>query len=373
MLGDARDLGGGNSPRFLPGRWGAAVAVLLAGLAPIPATAWTLKTELSSFAYNEPVPVSNYLQDWDGPLESGSDGITRNTLFIGATQGPWQVGYVQRYDWEIKASRDMARLYFEASNKRDLTPGREYALDLRIFHQRSQGIRLAYEWSGADWSLSLGASALDGITLTQGRLHGKALVVGEKDYEYQAQVAYGYTKDFLFGRHARAPEGLGLSTDLKVRWRPTPAYLIELRIDDLWGRLWWRDVPYTDAVATSQTERRDEDGYVVFDPTLSGRESFRSMSQRLHPAAQLQARYTMNDRDEFGLGADASEVQLIPEVFWRRHLGGTLMLGAQAFPGQAALGFEGQAGPFKLRYASDALSFNDAHFLRVELSLGVQF
>ncbi len=367
--------GGGDAPRsFLRGKLACAV-LLIAASAPCSAKLPIPEFEVSAFAYNEPVPVADYLHEWRGPLKSGADGITRNIALVGAGYGAWHLGYVYRYDYEIKASRDSAELYFDVTNKNPLVIGREYALDLRVFNQRTQGLRLAHDWRAETWSITLGLTALDGLALTQGHLSGTAVAVGEREYQYQANVGYGYSIESLFERRVSMPDGLGFSTDLRLHWRPLPLLSADLRVDDLWGALWWHHAPFTQATANSQTARFDEDGYVVYDPVLTGEETVRNLRQRLHPRALLDLRWRAGPREEFGFGLDASEVKLIPALAWRHRLGeGECMsIGVRALPVESALGVEAQFGDLKLSVASDAPAIRDAHYLELLLSIGRSF
>ncbi|HEY0916934.1 MAG TPA: DUF5723 family protein [Solimonas sp.] len=193
-----------------------------------------------------------------------------------------RVGYVQKYDYEIKASRDAAILYPQIKNKHDLTPGTVYNLNLRAFHNRSQGPRLAHRHSRGKLDVEAGLTVLSGQALIDGSIHGVGSAVNSNEYAYNASVSYHYNEDVLFDRNVRGPSGEGFSLDLAVNYRFSDQWNLALSGSDLLGFLYWRDAPATSAVATSDTQEFDADGYLRFRPTLTGLEFNEDYRQRLH-------------------------------------------------------------------------------------------
>ena len=243
---------------------------------------------VDSFSHTEPVAIHAYTTRWQGALRSGSDAITHNWFESGACYAAFCAGWVERLDYEIKANRDTAEFYYLTRNRLDLTPGRAYVLRARVFEQRSRGPRLAYRAEPlGGFSLELGLSLLDAMRMTNGEITGSALVNGPKDYNYNAQVAYFYSRDHLFERQTPAPAGNGLSLDVSAAWRINEDFYVHAQVRDAYGYLKWERAPFTTATVDSSNKQFGPDGYVTYNPTLHGFEGNSDYRQRLHPRALL--------------------------------------------------------------------------------------
>lgn len=329
---------------------------------------------IESFSHSEPVSIHAFVHDWDGPLAQGSDALTHNSLETGVRYGAFSLAYVQDDDYEIKASRDTAELYYLARNHRDLPVGARYELRLRASQQRSQGLRLAYMLNPLpSLSLEPALSLLHGESLIDGQLSGTAVVNGPKDYSYAAQVNEFYSEDALFGRHAAAPGGLGYSLDLHLNWRIKPAVTADLQLRHLLGELAWRNAPYTSAIASSDSKQFDADGYAHFNPVLHGVEGYARHTQRLHPRALLAVDWRWAPQDTLGLRLRLTEVREYLSLRAERRYAGCLALNAEVIPEPFALGAGAACGPFALSLLSDRLRVEDAHLLQLNATLGWAF
>ena len=115
----------------------------------------------------------------------------------------------------------------------------------------------------------------------EGELNGTAQVIDEKDYDFQFDVDYVYSKDVLFEREVQAPQGYGYSTDLKLEWQPTKHFAGLLTIVDLLGEIQWLNAPYTIATGSSDNKTYDEDGNVHVKPVGKGLEANKDYIQTL--------------------------------------------------------------------------------------------
>jgi len=324
---------------------------------------------LDVFAHSEPVPVHAYIDDWDARLRSGTDAVTHNRLETGVRSGRWTYSYVQRYDYEVKASPDAALLYHQIQNKIEFTPGKIYDLDLRAFHNRSQGLRLAYRFDAGPLEIEPGVSLLSGQALIDGRIRGIAEAIAPKEYRYEADVRYHYSEDVLFDRPVSAPDGEGVSLDLRLQYRPGDAWLLQAQGYDLLGMLRWHDAPVTDAVATSDTQEIDEDGFTRYHPTLSGRESNENYSQRLHPRGRLAVEWSGLPRTRVGVSLRLNEVGSYLSLSARQAIGqcwGTTM---ELLPQLRAAGLGVDCGRFRFSLLADSLRFEKAQVLQLGLSV----
>lgn len=337
------------------------------------ADGWRPYAAMESFGHSEPVSIHDYINDWEGPLQSGSDAVTHNWLETGARNGAWSIGYVQRYDYEIKASRDAALLYHQIKNKQDLVPGTVYDLDLRAFHNRSQGLRLAREFRHGNWRLEPGFSLLSGQALIDGAIHGVASAVDVKEYSFNAAVSYHYTEDALFDRQVDGPSGEGFALDLALGYRFSERWNLELSGRDLLGFLYWREAPVTDAIATSDTQEFDDDGYLQFRPTLTGREFNRDYHQRLHPRGLASLQWQAREATRLDLKLRMTEVRQYASLAAAQQLAPGLALDLEWMSGLDALGLGLRWADFRAQLMSDSLRFEDAQVLQLQLGWAYRF
>lgn len=347
--------------------------LLATGVASAAPVAWTPFVQIDAFAHAQPVPVRAYVDDWNAPLDSGSDAVTHNRFELGVRRGPWSVSYVQHYDYEIKASPDAALFYHQTRNRSALTTGTVYALEVDAYHLRRQGLRVGYSHEQGSWTWSGGLSLLSGQKLLDGQLGGTATALGNKDYDYSAQVNYFYSRDELFERRVGAPAAKGYALDAGITGPLAPGVVLSLRVEDLWGAMHWSQAPVTSAVATSANKQFDSDGFVQYTPAVSGTERFADYVQRIHPQAHAEVDASFNARYSAGASARVTEVDWYPGLFLRRHLADEVHVTAEWLPAHGAGGLKFKYRQFGVGWASDRLKFDDARLLQLHLSAAYAF
>jgi hypothetical protein len=115
-----------------------------------------------------------------------------------------------------------------------------------------------------------GLSLLRSYYVIEGSLQGTADATGPKSYTYKASADCAYTKDVLFDRSVSPQDGLGFSLDAGIDWRLTSDWRVKARVRDLPGAVWWKQLPYTQAGATSDRSSTDSQGFTHWAPLVSG-------------------------------------------------------------------------------------------------------
>jgi hypothetical protein len=327
-----------------------------------------------SFSYVEPVAIQDALHNNTEHFDGGETALTHNWAEIGATYNNFGVGAVGRFDYELTFSKDTAEFYYLTNNKKPLPQGREFNLDLEAKHIQSTGVRFSYDYAltpNAD--INVGVSYLNGVRLTDGSIHGSALVLAQNDYDFQFDVDYFYSKDSLFDRNVGPPDGKGYSIDLSMDWDITQNLGANLQIVDLFGRIYWNNAPYTTAVASSSVKEYDQDGYVVYNPVLSGFEGNRDFTQKLDPQINALVRYHWTYR----LAALAQVYSFKAEDFYQlgmryafsdnSHVSALYMLET----GAISLGYKMKY--FDILLTSDSLDTNKAHTFGLTINASTDF
>jgi hypothetical protein len=329
---------------------------------------------IDSFSLSESVPISDAMGDWESTVREGDKAFTYNWAEAGATYKAFGLGYLTRYDYALKYSPETAEFYHLVKNKKSLPLDRQYELELAAKHTYSKGLRLSYYFQfNEQLEVTIGGSYLKGVRLTDGALRGIATAVAENDYDFNANVDYYYSEDVLFDRKVDTPDGVGYSIDSLINWRIRRDLNMRLAVIDLIGRMYWSNAPNTTATATSATKEYDEDGYVIYKPTLSGYETNRDFTQTLDPRINLQLNYSLDSRTD--LVGQVSKFH--PRAFYQ--IGGEYAFNAgnrgqflYMFETDAfSLGYIGKY--FQVSLMSDAFNINKAYIFAFKLNVHLHF
>ena len=324
---------------------------------------------LQSISYSQPIAISAMLDQWDAPFHGGDKALTYNKAELGVSGHGWQLGVFTRYDYLMTFSDQTAQLYYLTKNHLPLETGKQYSLRIEARSQFSRGLRLGFHRQ-LTASLQAGAaiSYLQGISLTDGGIHGTALVTADKDYDFQFDANYVYSRDVLFSRDVQAPHGNGYSLDIKLDWQANERLAGQLTVVDLLGKIFWDNAPYTIATATSATKTYDADGYVRYDPVISGFESNRDFAQTLPRKIFAAAQYQWNAQAELLAELQDLDIARFTSVGagWRlpgaRQLQGLYNITARA------LTLRYQQPQLRFEISSDKLNVHQARYFAFTLS-----
>lgn len=229
-----------------------------------------------SFSYSETVSIKSTFDSWKSDkFKSGERQWTWNWFELGVQYQHWGIGIVKRYDYNLQFSKDTAEFYWLVANKKDLPNNRQYNLDLQVNALHSSGIRLSYADSFNDsFNYRVGLTYLEANYMIEGEIIGDATADSESslDYDFQAELDYHYIEDDLFDRVVDKPQGKGFALDLEFSYQVTFDTHWQFQVRDLLARLYWQNAPYTEGNTTSNRKEYDEDGYVKFNPVLTGYE-----------------------------------------------------------------------------------------------------
>lgn len=268
------------------------LSVLVTFATYVGANEFPLYVAAQSISYSEPVTLKFMLGERQTPLRRGSKAFTYNKVETGFRWGNWQLGVLQRLDYQLEFSSETAELIYLVENRLPLEVGREYELRIKALHNYSRGLRLAYRHKfSSRINVGLAASYLQGKAFTDGTVQGSATVLAEKDYEFQFETDYFYSRDILFERDVKSPSGNGYSLDFNVDWRPNKHFTAQLDVIDLVGKMFWDNAPFTTATASSNTRIFDEEGYVRYNPALRGEQRNKNFTQILPRKIFIATRY----------------------------------------------------------------------------------
>ncbi len=271
---------------------------------------------MAGFGYSEPIGLRQFTTDWSGRISSGDTALQHVQVESGVEYQDWGAGLFWRDDAEARFSADTAQLYYLLKNKQLLEVGRQYSIDLDVEHARSNGIRIFRTMRFDTWAtLILGASLFHSDKLISGTMRGTATVTGKKDYELnRVTVDYYYSRDVLFDRKVTAPPGRGFAFDLDLIVVPAPAWSVHLKTENLFGNIFWKSAPFTQAQVDTDNKTYDENGYVHVKPLLSGKQGNRDYRQRLPLLVDTRVSYNVSDAIGMVGGLTYSPAQMFRSV-----------------------------------------------------------
>ena len=236
---------------------------------------------LDSFAYSEPIAIKAIFDDWDAPLHTGEIAFAFARAEIGVGWNQWRLGVFRRYDYYYEFTPDTAYLKHSSENNLQLNTGEQLDIYLKANTIIANGLSLSHTLIMEDVSFGIRVSYLKGRNLTSGSLAGNAEVLAENDYDLVFDVDYYYSEDDLFDREVIAPEGDGYSIDINIDWNLGDNWNFNLTANDLLAKIFWKDAPRTIATGSTDTKEFDENGFVVFNPLISGLETYEDYTQTL--------------------------------------------------------------------------------------------
>ena len=265
-----------------------------------PITSADIKPYLTveSFSYSEPFSIKDTFDGWEGDFSRGERQWTWNWLEAGVRYDKWGIGVLTRYDYDLRFTKDTAEAIGLINNKEDLPVGRTFDVELEANVINADAIRLSYRDQAFGVNYEIGVSYLYADYMMDGDLAGQLTPTAENDYEYRADVLYQYTEDILFDRPlSEDATGHGFALDLSFRGQLSPELSYYLEMRDLFARIYWTDLPYTDAEATSNRRGFDDDGYVDIDPAIQGFEGFHDdHTQKLDPRSRLKLEWQLQNQ-----------------------------------------------------------------------------
>lgn len=248
---------------------------------------------------NDSLSIRDLFGDMNGDLNTRSGdnlalGLVR--FDAGVSDEMWgYIGYTYRQEVAITSSKDTIELIYNAMNGIDLQAGRVYDLNLLIDGFEAQGILLAnnfdlYKQGKFKFNLGLGLELLAGNQVQNGYVRGNAEAVSTKDYNFQANSNYKYTDNYLYDLNVPSSKSYGYTSHLSIYLEYENMSFLFLT-NDILGKLYWQELPFSIVNMSSDTKSYDENGYVKYKALLSGLEATDNYVQSLETKYSVQGQY----------------------------------------------------------------------------------
>lgn len=225
----------------------------------------------------------------------------------------WRISYLYRQEAVVVASRDAIDLLYLEKNNLPIPAGRRFTLDFNGNAFEGEGLKIekAFELHRGESSVlraGVGASLLRGSRSRSGDVLGEVAATGPNTFSFDANwIDRNTKKTFLFITPG-SPEGSGYAIDAAVEFEWADRNRLSLSVADFNSRIFWRDVPTTEARAISNNTTRDAQGFIVYQPAVVGQNGRKDYTQHLDPKTTIQYSRAFGP---FSIGAGALVVRSI--------------------------------------------------------------
>lgn len=242
-----------------------------------------LYADAMNFFDIEPVYNNTFESDWNSPFFGGDTAIALKEYTLGVRYQRLSIAWQKKNHTWLSFLPETAEIIHSAINQQPLDTGRDYRIRIDANVYALEGAKLAYTlFARSRFNAQLAVNYYQAKSLLYGTVEGVVTANSERDYTFQNVVLdYLYPTDELFFNEAPAPQGRGYSLDVDFNWKLAQAVEWKFSIRDLFGFIDWRKSPFTTATIDSDTKTYDENGYVKFNPTLTGHQGARNFRQPL--------------------------------------------------------------------------------------------
>ena len=351
-----------------------------AACAGTPATAadgWTVYSDVSVWQASDAVPVDQIDGTWTdySPRAGRNTALMRNRAAAGVEKNGWRLGLELRQDAYLttdRASLDAVYLY---QQQRKPAPPASFALQARYFSWQAQGLHIGHRFDGPriggrTASIDISAAVYGKQRLRERSVRGTVTYPQADSYGFAASHVDTDSR-MIYPFMGEDPSASGAGLSLAATLPLAAAWTLRVQADDIASTLRWKNLPVNTETLSSNVSSYDANGYVNYQPLLSGRKRQVERNFRIprYTAAALDYR-----GQDWGAGVHVARYagETIPTLSVSRRFGWLTLLGnVETRFDSAGIGVE--AGNFRLMLQSDALRLDEAKARSLQLHYHVIF
>ena len=338
-------------------------------------------TEKMSFdvrvdAYAQPVSVKAFTDDWQDALQAGDSAFLQGRVELSTENESRKISLLWRYDYLLDFSPQTAEAYHAYKNQNLLEIDKNYPLFIRAKYSESYGVRWLQSFDiNNNIKMGLAVSLLKGYKMTDGQLQGNVIFQQQgfkvKNINHMnMDINYYYDepqlKEEQLEWYPKNPNALGFSIDAELDWKITKKVNFYLILNDIYGRLYWQDMPTTQYYASCQCYKfiHNVEGQLAIEDKYTQKLLINGKSQLKYQLSEL---YMAEMRGFFNRNT----------VLWQGvfsyKLKNNWQMSFLSEPQTHALGIELKTKNMYLYYLTDELNTNQAHRLGVGLGFYQQW
>lgn len=269
--------------------WTAMPVSLLPMRLPVPdVPTWAVQGTAADFEAADVTPPRAFSGDWRRYTPRANQNATLQSarIELGASRQRWELAAVIRSDIMITGPRSTFDLVHAIKQNQAPAGGTAFTLDAHDAGAVWTGVRGAHTWvlrPGTDQGLMLtGAVTLLSVQRVQradaaGRLSYSAIT----GYTVSAQARRQDSHQQFGGYGQKDVTGTGATADLGLLWQPDVRNFVNLSAVDLLSRLSVAGVSTQQIVAASPNGSLSANGFLEYQPLLSGRNGAANVDTKL--------------------------------------------------------------------------------------------
>jgi hypothetical protein len=284
---------------------------------------------VEAFQANDTLAIRQYLGDWQGeysPRAGTNTGLLAARTEMGAQWNGFRLGALYRAQARVETNRDTSDVVRQYNTNSGYDAGRTYALDYKSAGFAANGLRVGKSLAlqaGKEWTVRLGVAAalLEGKQLKVETSAGSVVTLNAKDFSAIANTlssnsSLDINDPTLFNPFVRPQQafgGQGYAVDAGLVLRRADGLQVEAAVNDLAGRIDWKNVPQRFTSYNTANKYYDAQGYARFNATASANSSFVNYAQDLDPRFWLAVSYPLGAY-EVQIATSYSANLWLPEV-----------------------------------------------------------
>jgi hypothetical protein len=262
---------------------------------------------VEAFQANDALAIRQYLGEWQGeysPRAGTNTGLLSARTEVGAQWNGFRLGALYRAQARVDTSRDTSDLVRQYNTNSGYEAGRNYVLDYKSVGFSANGLRLSKSLTlkaDEQWNARFGIAAalLEGQQLKIETASGSVVALNANDFSSNADMlssssSLDINDPTLFNPFARPQQafgGQGYALDAGLVLRRADGLQVEAAVNDLAGRIDWKNVPQRITSYNTANKYYDAQGYARFNATASAISGFVNYAQDLDPSVWLAVSY----------------------------------------------------------------------------------
>ncbi|MFC1559668.1 hypothetical protein ACFL4F_01040 [Candidatus Margulisiibacteriota bacterium] len=242
---------------------------------------------------NNAIPAIQFFSNFNGPYFNGNRvdlWLTRNSE-LNYWHNNWGFGFNLLEEAHSVSGGDSVRLMQDFKDNSH-TVGKIY--DIAASGQQETKAYLKFYYSTpveieAVEDLRIGAT----FNIINGLSYGKVTVTGQASVE--SATTTGFDVDFNTDYNTKDTHGNGYGLDLGASCRVNDRLSLDLILENVLGEIYWQNVRNMEASGDTGTAVVDGDGNITNNPTLSGTEITKNLTERLAFKSILAAKYRYSE------------------------------------------------------------------------------
>lgn len=266
-----------------------------------PDAAWRADGKVQAWAAYDAIAIRDFTGDWGlhyTPRDGRNVFLQRDRVEAGVEKDGWRVGLEYRLEMTLESNRDTVEMYHYYLQRQDPDRARRFVADAHLKSWAAGGMRVGR-------TFALGDAKAPVLLMVSGAAYGH---VRNRDGDASGSVTYSVTDAYrfdgaYFGSNTNyrypfmpdvAEKSSGASLSAALQWPLSSQLTANLAVNDLWSRMRWTNLPVIDKVIHSDVRTVDSDGYINYQPQISGKSSVIERRGTIGASTALNLRYTLD-------------------------------------------------------------------------------